>query len=76
MIRELSDELILFIHVLKWLLLAIGVGLLVGSTSTGFVLLLDLVIYAGSSLSWALWLLPLGLGLSAWITSTFVPEAG
>ena len=76
MTRQLSDELILFIHVLKWLLLAMGVGLLVGSTSTGFVLLLDLVIHTASSISWTLWLLPLGLGLSAWITSAFVPEAG
>jgi hypothetical protein len=68
MIRQLSEEVILFIHVAKWLLLAAAVGILVGLTSTGFVLLLNLVINLGSGVSWAYWLLPLGLALSAWLT--------
>jgi hypothetical protein len=38
--RQFSEEGILFIHVVKWLLLAAVVGVLVGMTSTGFVLLL------------------------------------
>jgi H+/Cl- antiporter ClcA len=76
MIRQLSEEVILFIHVAKWLLLAAAVGILVGLTSTGFVLLLNLVINLGSGVSWAYWLLPLGLALSAWLTSAHVPEAG
>lgn len=76
MIRQLSEEGILFIHVLKWLLLAAAVGILVGGTSTGFVLLLNLVIATISSVTWAYWLLPLGLALSAWLTSSLVPEAG
>ena len=40
MTRQLPEELVLLIHVLKWLILAAGIGLLVGMTSTGFVLLL------------------------------------
>ena len=40
MTRQLPEELILLIHVLKWLILAAGIGLLVGMTSTGFVLFL------------------------------------
>ena len=76
MIRQLSEEVILFIHVAKWLLLATAVGILVGLTSTGFVLFLNLVINFGSGVTWAYWLLPLGLALSAWLTSAHVPEAG
>ena len=76
MIRQLSEEFILFIHVAKWLLLAATVGILVGLTSTGFVLFLNLVIDMGSGVTWAYWLLPLGLALSAWLTSAHVPEAG
>ncbi len=75
MIRQLSEELILLIHVLKWLLLAAGLGMLVGMTSIGFVLLLNVFIDTLGTASWTYWLLPVGLGLSAWITSTLVPEA-
>jgi H+/Cl- antiporter ClcA len=76
MIRQLSEEFTLFIHVAKWLFLAAVVGILVGGTSTGFVLGLNLVIDTVSSAGWAYWLLPLGLALSAWLTTALVPEAG
>ncbi len=76
MIRQLSEELVLLIYVLKWLILAAGIGLCVGLTSTGFVLLLQLFIDHMQRMSWTFWLLPLGLGLSAWITTALVPEAG
>jgi H+/Cl- antiporter ClcA len=76
MIRQLSEEFTLFIHVTKWLLLASTVGLMVGLTSTGFVLFLNFVIDMIHGATWAYWLLPLGLALSAWITSALIPEAG
>ncbi len=76
MIRQLSEEGILFTHVMKWLFLAAIVGILVGGTSTGFILLLNLVIDTISSPVWPYWLLPLGLALSAWLTTALVPEAG
>jgi H+/Cl- antiporter ClcA len=76
MIRQLSEEFTLFIHVAKWLLLASTVGLMVGLTSTGFVLFLNFVIDMIHGATWAYWLLPLGLALSAWITSALIPEAG
>ena len=74
MIRQLSEEFILFIHVAKWLLLAATVGILVGLTSTGFVLFLNFVIDMVHGATWAYWLLPLGLALSAWLTSALVPK--
>ncbi len=52
MIRQLSEELILLIHVLKWLLLAAGIGMLVGMTSTGFFLLLNFFIDILGTASW------------------------
>ena len=76
MIRQLSEEFTLFIHVTKWLLLASTVGLMVGLTSTGFVLFLNFVIDMIHGATWAYWLLPLGLALSAWLTSALIPEAG
>ena len=51
MIRQLSEEFILFIHVAKWLLLAAIVGILVGMTSTGFVLLLNFIIDMGAGVT-------------------------
>jgi len=76
MIRQLSEEFTLFIHVGKWLFLAATVGILVGITSTGFVLGLNLVIATISGVAWTYWLLPVGLALSGWLTSALVPEAG
>ncbi len=74
--RHINEEAILFVHILKWLILAACVGLVIGLTSTGFVILLDTLIQQTSEFPWALLLLPLGLSLSAWITSALVPEAG
>ncbi len=76
MIRQLSEEGTLFIHLIKWLFLAAIVGILVGATSTGFVLALNLAIKTVSHTGWSFWLLPFGLALSAWLTSALVPEAG
>ncbi len=52
MTRQLPEELILLIHVLKWLILAAGIGLLVGMTSTGFVLFLNFFIDTREAASW------------------------
>jgi len=76
MIRQLSEEGTLFLHVVKWLFLAAIVGMLVGATSTGFVLFLNFVIDTVPGATWTYLLLPLGLALSAWLTSALVPEAG
>ena len=76
MIRHPSDETILLGHVLRWLLLATAIGIVVGLTSTGFVLLLASVVEEVDSVPWGFWLLPFGLALSAWVTTHIVPEAG
>lgn len=53
MIPQLSEEFILFIHLCKWLLLATCVGVLVGMTSTGFILLLNLVMDTVARATWS-----------------------
>ena len=73
--RQLSEEFVLFIHVAKWLVLAAAIGFLVGISSTGFVVILQFFIDIGSRSTWTYWLLPFGLGLSAWLTSALAPEA-
>lgn len=76
MIRHVSEESILFIHILKWLFLSAAVGFFVGLVSTGFILLLTGVVDGGASVWWGSWLVPFGLALSAWVTSSLVPESG
>ncbi len=73
--RPVPEALALSFHAFKWLLLASCVGVIVGITSTGFILILNFGIQGLSTQSWSIWLLPIGLSLSAWITSALVPEA-
>jgi len=75
MLRQLNEESVLFLHVLRWLILASVVGLLVGLTTAGFIEVLTVLIHSVGTLSWGYWLLPLGLCLSGWLTRV-VPEAG
>ncbi|MDH3504692.1 MAG: chloride channel protein [Nitrospirota bacterium] len=76
MLRPLNEESVLFLHVLRWLVLASVVGLLVGLTTTGFIQALTILMQWVETRSWGVWLLPLGLCLSGWLTTRVVPEAG
>lgn len=76
MLRQLNEESVLFLHVLRWLVLASVVGLLVGLTTTGFIHALTILMEWVETRSWGYWLLPLGLCLSGWLTTRVVPEAG
>ena len=74
--RNVTEEVTLLIHVVKWLLLATVAGLLVGLSSTFFLKALREVIDLSSGFSYGLLLLPFGLMASAWITTSLAPEAG
>lgn len=76
MLRPLNEESVLLLHVLRWLVLASVVGLLVGLTTAGFIHVLTILLDSVETLPWGLWLLPLGLCLSGWLTTRVVPEAG
>ncbi|GJL55257.1 MAG: permease [Nitrospirales bacterium] len=74
--KHVTEECILLITVCKWLVLATGVGLLVGVSTTFFLEALQTILTETSHISYGLFLLPFGLSLSAWITSSLAPEAG
>lgn len=74
--RRFSEEIALLINIAKWLFLATVAGLLVGLSTTFFLQTLHRVINLSAGFSYSLLLLPFGLMASAWITSSFAPEAG
>ena len=55
------------LHILavKWFLLSLAVGIIIGLSTTAFIKILDLSINATESNSYYLFLLPLGLFLNA-----------
>ncbi len=63
--RRLAEETILFISVIKWVILATGVGTLIGAVTTFFLKLLAWGTLAGQSHPYTFLLLPLALFLSA-----------
>ncbi len=63
--RRLAEETILFISVIKWVILATGVGALIGAVTTLFLKLLAWGTAAGQSHPYTFLLLPLALFLSA-----------
>ncbi|GJL64187.1 MAG: permease [Nitrospirales bacterium] len=74
--KRVTEEVILLINVAKWLVLATGVGLLVGLSTTFFLKALEMMIAETTRIPYSLFLLPIGLSVSAWITSSLAPEAG
>jgi len=74
--NRISEIIVLLINVAKWVVLASLTGLLIGLSTTGVLKCLDFVIHVSSLYSFSVFLLPFGLMASAWITSSFAPEAG
>ncbi len=73
---RITEELLLLLNVAKWLFLATGVGLLVGLSTSLFLKALHGIMAGTALIPYGLFLLPLGLCASAWITSSLAPEAG
>ena len=73
--RRLAEESILFISILKWVVLATGVGALIGVVVTCFLKLLAWGLAAGQSHPHAFLLLPAALFLSAWLVKYLAPDA-
>lgn len=63
--RQLIEESVLFISILKWVVLATGVGIIVGLSTTAFLKILDFSINRIQTSSNYYLLLPLGLFCSA-----------
>jgi len=73
--RRLTEETILFISIVKWVVLATGVGALIGVAVTYFLKLLTWSIAAGESHPYTFLLLPVALFLSAVIVMYLAPDA-
>ena len=73
--KQLAEEAVLLIAVVKWLILATTIGMVVGLSTTLLLNTLYAVNNFLSGIPYAIGFLPLALLLSAWITSTIAPEA-
>ncbi len=75
MATRLTEMCVLLLSLVKWFLLASGVGLLVGLSSTLFLSLLQGSLALTQSFAYAFLLLPIGLAVSAVTTTTLAPKA-
>ncbi len=71
----LTEELVLLVSVLKWIILAAFVGVVVGFSTSIFLLLLDGSIHMGEGVRNRYFLLPLAFVLSAFVIKHFAPDA-
>ena len=73
--KKVVEGSVLFISILKWLFLATCIGILVGISTTVFLKLLGLGIFATARYHYYFLLLPAALFLSALIVKVFAPDA-
>jgi len=73
--KRLTEETILFISIVKWVVLATGVGAVIGVAVTYFLKLLAWSIAAGESHPYTFLLLPVALFLSAVTVMYLAPDA-
>jgi len=73
--RRLAEESILFISIIKWVVLATGVGALIGVVVTYFLKALAWGLAAGQSHPYTFLLLPAALFLSAVLVKYLAPDA-
>jgi H+/Cl- antiporter ClcA len=73
--RRLTEETILFVSISKWVVLATGVGALIGVAVTGFLKLLGWAIAAGERHPYSFLALPAAMALSALVVKYLAPDA-
>ncbi|MDD5542997.1 MAG: chloride channel protein [Acidobacteriia bacterium] len=73
--RRLAEQSILFISVLKWVVLATIMGVIVGLSTSGFLLALKASTLYAAKFRYFFVSLPVAFFLSAWIIKKFAPEA-
>ncbi len=73
--KHLIEESILFISILKWVIIATGIGIIVGLSTTLFLKLLDWSLAQITSYPYYFLLLPLGLLISALVIHYLEPDA-
>lgn len=73
--KGLIEESILFISILKWVVIATGIGIIVGLSTALFLTLLDRSLVFSTGYSHYFLLLPVGLAISALATQYLEPDA-
>ena len=73
--KHLIEESILFISILKWVVIATGIGIIVGLSTTLFLKLLDWSLAYSTSYPYYFLLLPIGLLISALAIHYLEPDA-
>jgi len=71
----ITEETVICISIFKWLILATGVGILVGSATAGFLKLLDISISSTHSVPYYFLLLPIAMMLNTLITRYVSPDS-
>ena len=74
MTTRVPELFILLVSLLKWFVLASLVGSIVGVSTTLFLTILDASLALTQTFPYAFLLLPIGLTISAWITTRIAPE--
>jgi len=69
------EETVLFVSIFKWIVLASGIGMVIGATTTIFIKALELAIISIQAYSHYYFFLPLGLFLSAVLIKYVAQEA-
>jgi H+/Cl- antiporter ClcA len=73
--KHLIEESVLFISILKWVVIATGIGIIVGLSTTLFLKLLDWSLARSTQYPYYFLLLPIGLLISALAIHYLEPEA-
>ncbi|HEY5498154.1 MAG TPA: chloride channel protein, partial [Syntrophales bacterium] len=73
--KGIIEESILFISILKWVVIATGIGIIVGLSTALFLTLLDRSLVFSTGYSHYFLLLPVGLAISALATQYLEPDA-
>lgn len=73
--KRLAEQSVLFISVMKWVVLATAVGAIVGLSTSGFLIALNVSIRFTNRFPYFFLLLPVAFLLSAMIIRVFAPDA-
>ena len=75
MLRRFLESSVLFLHVIRWFIIAVVVGVLVGASTAYFLKALDGSVALAGRWPWTFLLLPIALPLSALLVKRFAPAA-
>jgi H+/Cl- antiporter ClcA len=73
--KHLVEESILFVSIIKWVVIATGIGIIVGLSTALFLKLLDWCLAYSTGYPYYFLLLPFGLLISALVIQYFEPDA-